>query len=305
MRLVVTGALGHIGSRLIRQLPIAFPGAEVLLVDDVSTQRYCSLFDLPAGARFRFVEADVCETDLEPLFGGADWVVHLAAVTDAPRDLEPRAERVNVGGTRRVAEACRAVGARLFFPSTTSVYGSRAETVDEECRELTPQYPYTETKLRGEQLLAAMPGLRFVVARFGTVFGTSPGMRFHTAVNRFCWQAVNGRPITVWRTALHQRRPYLDLGDAVRAITFVIGNDVCDARVYNVATTSATVKDVAEHIASRIPDLSVEVVDEAVMNDLSYRVTSERIRRLGFEFSGDLKRGIDETIDLLRGLAGA
>ena len=63
-------------------------------------------------------------------------------------------------------------------------------------------------------------GLRFITCRFGTIFGTSIGMRFHTAVNKFCWQAVIGQPITVWRTALHQYRPYLDLKDAVKAIVY-------------------------------------------------------------------------------------
>ena len=40
VRIVVTGALGHIGSALVRSLPRAFPNAEILMVDDLSTQRY-------------------------------------------------------------------------------------------------------------------------------------------------------------------------------------------------------------------------------------------------------------------------
>ena len=48
MKIVVTGALGHIGSRLIRELPTMFPEAEIVLIDNLSTQRYCSLFNLPA-----------------------------------------------------------------------------------------------------------------------------------------------------------------------------------------------------------------------------------------------------------------
>ncbi|MCP4185049.1 MAG: SDR family NAD-dependent epimerase/dehydratase, partial [Hyphomicrobiales bacterium] len=47
MKIVVTGALGHIGSRLARQIPATFPGAEIVLIDNMATQRYCSLFNLP------------------------------------------------------------------------------------------------------------------------------------------------------------------------------------------------------------------------------------------------------------------
>ena len=63
-RIVVTGALGHIGSRFIHGLR---PGEfdEVVLLDNLSTQRYASLFDLPAGVPFRFYEEDVCQCDLE------------------------------------------------------------------------------------------------------------------------------------------------------------------------------------------------------------------------------------------------
>ena len=34
-------------------------------------------------------------------------------------------------------------------------------------------------------------------------------MRFHTAVNKSCWQAVMGQPLTVWETAYGQKRTYL------------------------------------------------------------------------------------------------
>ena len=60
--------------------------------------------------------------------------------------------------------------------------------------------------------------LKVIIFRFGTIYGPSEGMRFHTAVNKFCWQAAMGQPITVWKSAYEQSRPYLDLNDASRAI---------------------------------------------------------------------------------------
>ena len=64
MRVVVTGALGHIGSRLIRELAVAWPGAEVVMVDNLATERYASLFNLPDGCHYEFVEGDVLTADL-------------------------------------------------------------------------------------------------------------------------------------------------------------------------------------------------------------------------------------------------
>jgi UDP-glucose 4-epimerase len=309
MKIVVTGALGHIGSQLVRQLPLAIPEVEVLLVDDLSTQRYCALFDLPARHRYRFVEAGILQADLERLFDGAAVVVHLAAITDAAGSFEirQRVEEVNFEGTRRVAEACTRTGAALLFPSTTSVYGTQAELVDEDCglAELKPQSPYAESKLRAEQFLQTVGGrngLRFVICRFGTIFGTSTGMRFHTAVNKFCWQAAVGQPLSVWRTAMDQKRPYLSLDDGVAAIGFIIQHDIFDGRVYNVLTENASVRNVIDIIRCHVPDVTIEYVDTPIMNQLSYEVSDARFRKLGFDVRGSLKEGIAQTIRLFGGL---
>ena len=309
MRIVITGALGHIGSRLIREIPCAFPDAEIWLVDNLSTQRYCSLFNLPAHGKYRFLEADVTTADLPRLFDKAEVVIHLAALTNATESFEIKEQvmRVNVTGTEKVARACVQTGSALIFISSTSVYEAQAEVVDEDCpiTDLRPQSPYAESKLKAEQLLQALgrtEDLAFVVCRFGTICGISPGMRFHTAINRFCWQAVMGEPITVWRTALHQTRPYLDLTDALEGIMFIMRTHLFDRRIYNVLTTNASVKSILDIISLHVPDISIRYVDTPIMNQLSYRVSNDRFRDNGFEFRGSLERGINETIQLLEGV---
>jgi UDP-glucose 4-epimerase len=309
MRFVVTGGLGHIGSRLIRELPRRFRGAEVVIVDNLATQRYPSLFDLPDEGRYRFVEADATTVALEPLLDGADAVINLAAITDAAGSFANRekVERDNYGITERVALACVKVGAPLITASSTSVYGTQKSRVDEDCEasDLAPQSPYAETKLREEALvarLAAEQGLKATIFRYGTIFGVSPGMRFHTAVNKFCWQAVLGQKLTVWRTAYDQMRPYLDLSDAVGAIAFAIEKKMFDARVYNVVTSNHTVRDVVEAIRARVPSTEVTFVDERIMNQLSYEVDNTRMLAAGFTFEGSLQNGLAETIARLRNM---
>jgi len=245
--------------------------------------------------------------DLAALFQGADAVVHLAAITNATAsfDIQEKVEEVNFAGTERVARACIEAGCALIFPSTTSVYGTQAEVVDENCSsdDLKPQSPYAESKLKAERLLQALgetEGLRFVICRFGTIFGTSVGMRFHTAINKFCWQAVMGQPITVWRTALNQNRPYLELGDGIRSLKFILQKGLYDGGLYNVVTVNTSVKSIVDIIRTHIPDLEIQYVDTRIMNQLSYHVSNQLFRNLGFEFAGDLEKGIGDTIQLLR-----
>jgi UDP-glucose 4-epimerase len=225
MKIVVTGALGHIGSYVIRDLAVQFPGAEIVLIDNMMTQRFSSLFNLPTLGKYRFIEGDITTMDLRPILQNAHAVIHLAAITDAAGsfDKASQLEANNYQATLKVAEACVEAGTRLIALSSTSVYGTQNEVVAEDCSpdELKPQSPYAITKLKEEQLITQLckdKGLKAISCRFGTIFGSSPGMRFHTAVNKFCWQAVMGQPITVWSTAYDQKRPYLDLFDAARAL---------------------------------------------------------------------------------------
>jgi UDP-glucose 4-epimerase len=307
-RLVVSGALGHIGSRYIRGIP---PGrySEVVLIDDLSSRRHASLFDLPEGVRYRFVEADITRDDMDGVIAGATAVIHLAAITDARLSfsIPDRVREVNVAGTERIARGCAANNVPLLFPSTTTVYATRRAEIDESCGEdeLRPHSPYAESKLLAERSLErirADSGLRFAVIRCGTVAGASVGMPFHTAVSQFAWQAAIGAPLTVFRTALHQLRAYLDIVDGVRAFDFIIEHDMFDGKTFNVLTENATVKRILTIIGDRVPGLSVVESEAPGMNDLSFAVSGDRFRRAGFAYEGSLERGIDETLGLFRGL---
>lgn len=306
-RIVVTGALGHIGSRVIRDFSEAFPNTTIVMIDNLLTQRYGSLFKLPTKGKYKFISNDVLELDLKKVLQSNDIVLHLAAITDAAGSFTnlKEVERVNYIGTTKLADACAKVGCRLIFLSTTSVYGTQNSLVDETCpkSELKPQSPYAESKLKSEKYLQRMGKknkLKFIICRFGTICGISYGMRFHTAVNKFCWQAIIGHPLSVWKTALHQKRPYLTLDDASKAIQFIIKNDLFDQNIYNVVTDNLSVNDIVGLVKRHIPDVKVELVDSPIMNQLSYEVSPAKFMNLGFKFSGSISNNVQETIKLLR-----
>ena len=307
MKFVITGALGHIGSRLVRELPLLLPDIDIVMIDDLSTQRYCSLFNLPTQTTYSFIQGDLLKLDLKSIFAGTDVVIHLAAITNATKSFgnQEQVEYVNYTTSLRVAETCVATNAKMFLISSTSVYGTQKSQVDENCSpdELNPQSPYAATKLKEEVMVkqkCLKEGLQGIILRLGTIFGTSPGMRFHTAVNKFCWQAVMGTPLTVWETAYNQKRPYLDLVDTIRAIAFFVTSNQFNGKVYNVVTLNATVKEVVNSIQEFIPNLKIKFVTNKIMNQLSYEVLPAHLNEENFIFKGNLKQGLKDTISLLK-----
>jgi dihydroflavonol-4-reductase len=149
---VVTGATGHLGANLVRQLLAAGRRVRVLVYDRTHP--------LEGLAVERF-EGDVLdEGSLRRAFRGAEVVYHLAAFISIVRSEWPRLEAVNVGGTRNVVEACRAEGVRrlVHFSSIHALNQSPMEAPLDESRAPsdTGRAPaYDHSKARGEREVLA------------------------------------------------------------------------------------------------------------------------------------------------------
>jgi len=306
MKILITGALGHIGSELIRKLPSSLDISKLILIDNFSTQRFCSLFNIKNKKKIILIEDDIRKVNLEKILEKVDIVIHLAAITDAAKSfsISEEVEENNFQTTKLIADNALNTNTKLITLSSTSVYGTSKSVVDENClvNDLNPQSPYAKTKLKEEDYvlrLSKNKNLKSVILRFGTIFGISPGMRFHTAVNKFCWQASWNQPLTVWSTAYEQVRPYLDLKDACNAISHIIKSNLFNGEIYNVLTLNASVKKVIDEIKKHKKDLFIKKVESKIMNQLSYNVSTEKFLKTGFKYEGSLEKGIEETLSLL------
>lgn len=306
MRVLVTGALGHIGSRLIRTPSLLERAEEIVLVDDLSTCRFPSLFDLPEGGRYRFVEGAAIDVVTERMMMPMDAVVHLAANSN-PSEVALVGERETqqtIATTKHILEVALATGTKFLFPSSTSVYRPAEDAVNEESPIGGTLGPYSRCKLEEESLIASyvQSGLDGTVLRLGSIFGVSPGMRFHTAINRFCWMAATGRGIQVWRTALDQVRPYLDVADAAAAFAHFITESEPTSKPVNVVTWNGTVREILQEVRNTGVAVDYELVDDRLMSTGSLRVSTARAETLGFRPDGSLHKGVAETLKLFQGL---
>ena len=171
MRIVVTGATGNVGSSVVRAL-----AADPRIDEIVGIARRVPGWQPP---RTRWVQADVVTSALEPLFEGADAVIHLAWLIQPSHDAHAL-RAVNVDGSRRVFEAAVRAGVKLLVhASSVGVYspGPKDRRVDESWpSDGVPTSFYSRHKAEAERLLDALEDeIRIVRLRPGLIFKREAG----------------------------------------------------------------------------------------------------------------------------------
>jgi len=206
---------------------------------------------------------------------------------------------------KTVINYCSKHNTKLLHLSSTSVYGKQAKFVDETCEKkfLKPQSPYAKIKIIEENLLKKNKNkLKYNTFRFGTIAGVSKGIRFHTAVNKFCLNASLDNKIHVYKTALHQFRPYLSIVDSFQTFKFTIEKKFFQNDIFNVLTGNYTVNQILNKIRKFKKNISVNFVNAPIMNQLSYRVDDRKIKLHGLRLKGSIEKDIKDTLELLQNL---
>ncbi len=118
-KIVITGGLGHIGSHLVHRTSLT-TYHDITIIDNLSTQRYCSLIGLMPFVKF--IEADFHTRP--DVIRNADIIIHLAAHNEALKSENCKEEflKNNVQNLERLIDQLS--DRHVFvFPSSTSIYG--------------------------------------------------------------------------------------------------------------------------------------------------------------------------------------
>ena len=302
MKLIITGSCGHIGSYLAEKIYLIPKIKEVILIDNLSSNRYISLFNLRKKNNYKFYQIDLSKKNSLKRFKGVSYLIHCASMTNAEKSFSVEKEmfRNNLECMKNVINFCEKNNVKLVHLSSTSVYGKQAKLVDENCEKkyLKPQSPYAKIKLIEENMLKKSNKLTYNTFRLGTIAGYSKGIRFHTAVNKFCLNAALNEKISVYKTAMNQYRPYLSVRDAFKLFKFCIEKNFFKNDIFNALSGNYTVRQIISKIKKRKKNVGIKLVKTKIMNQLSYHVDDSKIRKHGLKLNSDLQKDVDDTLKL-------
>jgi len=302
MNILITGGFGHLGSILIEKLTKDKRIKKIFVIDNFLTQRFCSFIKIKKKKIF-FFDEDINQFSFKKIKTKIDYAIHLAAITNAEKSIgkEEEIKKNNFNGTKKIVNFCKDKKIHLIFASSTSVYGDQSKIINSQNNQnknmINPQSPYAECKIFEENYIKQKLK-KFTILRLGTICGISSGIRFHTAINKFSYQAALSKPITVWKKLYTKKRPYLVLSDFVKLIEFILIKKKIIG-TFDAVSENHSVINIIKMIKIYKKDLKIKFVNTKILNQKSYIVIPDYFISIGFKFKGKVKNEIRKTISIL------
>jgi UDP-glucose 4-epimerase len=293
MRVLVTGGAGFIGSHLCDRL--IERGDEVWCVDNLRLGRRRNIAHLEPLKAFHFVELDLLDrTALTALFDDARFeaVFHLAANSDIAAgaanfrlDLE-----LNQLTTVAVLEEMQAHNVkRLFFASTSAVFGETDAVLHEDYAPLQPISFYGASKLAAEAYISVFAhtfGGQAIILRFPNVVGERAT---HGVIYDFLRKLEADRSKLEVLGDGRQSKPYLYVRDLIDSIMTVWDKTNVPFAVFHAAGIGSTsVREIAEIVVAAAGRADTRIVftggDRGWPGDVPrFRYDISRLQALGWE----------------------
>ncbi len=217
-RVLVTGADGFIGSHLVEALVAS--GASVTALSQYNSFNYWGwLEELPCLDQIQVVSGDIRDPHLcVEVTKGIDIIFHLAALIAIPYSYKAPESYVetNVRGTVNVCQAALANKiSRVLHTSSSEVYGTAQYIPIDEQHPLTPQSPYSASKIAADAMALSFHyafGLPVTVVRPFNTYG--PRQSARAVIPTIISQIAAGKRV-------------VDLGDLSTTRDFTYVEDTC------------------------------------------------------------------------------
>jgi nucleoside-diphosphate-sugar epimerase len=285
MKILITGALGYIGTELLYRLGKQ-THSEIIAVDnniDSIKSRLGFVLQYP---NIKFINADITDYDQVQQLPKADIIVHLAAVVGyiTCGETPELANLTNIVGTRNIAS----LNTPTIFLSTGSVYGKIGDTCDENVT-LNPQTLYAETKVKGEEIIRQ---IQHTILRPATAFGLSFKVRHDLLVHNLMQDAIYKKHIKLYQP--EARRSFYSVQKIAELIEYISFNySKFDGVTFNVGCESGNVtKRSICNLISKHVTYELEIIDGEDLDSRDYNVKYEKLQNLWDNYNEDFESHI-------------
>ena len=244
--ILVTGGAGFIGSHLAERL--LNEGHSVTLIDDCSTGCLDNLRMVRDNPSLTVIQSRVSDcADLPVLCAKASFVFHLAASVGVELVVHSPIHTIenNLQETEITLMAAATARTPILLASTSEVYGKSSKEGFSEDDDLLigpphlGRWSYACSKLMDEFLAMAYfqeRELPAVIARLFNTVGPRQTGRYGMVLPRFIAAALSNAPLDVYGTG-EQTRCFLDVEDAVEAMTRLMREPAAAGQVFNLGST--------------------------------------------------------------------
>ena len=301
MKVLITGGAGYIGTELAAHLVSKPEVQSVIIYDNLSRLNY-NLFlglRLRQHAKLRFVKGELLDSRaLRKVLKGVDVVYHLAAKVTTPfANTDAHVyEQINHWGTAELVYAVEESSVKRFvYTSSTGIYGSSAEAVDETAVP-EPQSLYAHSKLRGEEHVRRLTEkISTHIMRCGNVYGYNKSMRFDAVINRFVFEANFNKMVTIQGDG-KQSRAFIHVEMCARALANLLYSDL-PSGTYNLVERNIKIIDLLDVLKELIPGLEFLFINQHLrLHELHVKPNPMVNTALGIDRPRSLKSELEEFI---------
>ncbi|MGE3166354.1 MAG: NAD-dependent epimerase/dehydratase family protein [Planctomycetota bacterium] len=318
MRHLITGGAGFIGSYLAEAL--LERGDQVHVIDNLSTGSIDNIERIRHHPCFSYtIDTITHEPLLAELIDRADHVHHLAASVGVQLIIKSpvRTIETNTYGTELVLKHAAKKSKRVFFASTSEVYGkSQAFPFTEEGdivlgAPTKGRWSYACSKALDEFLCLAYwheHSLPTTILRLFNTVGPRQVGHYGMVLPTFVRQALEGRPLTVFGSG-QQSRCFSAVQDVVAAWVALTELDVSVGQVYNIASDQEiSIGELAELVkettgsTSPIIRVPYDTAYEMGFEDMARRVPDvTRLRQeIGFSPRTPIRTIVEDVVEYER-----
>lgn len=310
-KVLITGALGQIGSELTSKLRNEY-GKDNVIATDIRMIENSEIVSNGVFEQLNVMDAETLSKLAKK--HNVDTIIHLASLLSAVGEQQPQYTwKLNMSGLTNVLEICREQNLKLFTPSSIAAFG------DNSPKNLTPQDTiqrpgtmYGITKVSGE-LLCDYYYKKFGVDTRGVRFPglisyvTPPGGGTTDYAVDIYYEALKNKKYNSF-IAKGTQMDMMYMPDALQAIVDLIeadGSKLIHRNAFNITAMNFAPEEISSEIKKHIPDFEfgydVDPIRQSIAESWPNSIDPTcAIEEWGFNFKYDLSK---MTVDMLNKLS--